>query len=107
MIAEAKTLYFERFPYQPYPLLLPSLRDPPDDSAPLPLTIVLPMTALSIRLSNKYDKKRQLELQEEAREMAWRHICQHYVNFEFDETFFEGLCLLAQADFAGTIRACL
>ncbi|KAI5361275.1 hypothetical protein Slin15195_G123880 [Septoria linicola] len=32
--------------------------------------------------------------------MAWRHISQHYTNFESDETFFEGLCLLAQADFA-------
>lgn len=63
------------------------------------------MLALSLRVSQHpflSDRKRSREIINGLTDAAWNLLVAAYASMEVDELYFQGLCLLAQVDFAGT-----
>lgn len=102
---EGVVLYFENFHNQPYPLLSRLSSCIPQSVAELPPPIVrYPMLALSLRTSSHpFVESRELQqkLVRNLSEAAWQLLTQAYSKMDIGISYFQGLCLLAQVDFAG------
>ncbi len=66
-------------------------------------TVLYPMLAVSLRTCRHpflRDKKTMVETLDILAAAAWDLLATAYARFEFDLSYFQGLCLLAQVDFA-------
>ncbi|KAM0716422.1 hypothetical protein Q7P37_007867 [Cladosporium fusiforme] len=102
------SLYFERFQHQPCPLLS-HLKG--DGARKVPPDIVLyPMVAL-VSMTSKHRLSSDMEqlscLSQRLAERSWSLLSEAYAECRTDESYLEGLCLMAQRDFAvgNTLRA--
>ena len=71
--------------------------------AEYPKLVLLPLLAVSLRISNHplFPSKDALaEMCGTLTEAAWSLLAAQYANFDFDLAYFQALCLLAQVDFA-------
>ncbi|KAK2594973.1 hypothetical protein QQS21_007331 [Conoideocrella luteorostrata] len=102
-------LYFEHFHNLPYPLMARMSKCPPRSVDEFPPAIVwYPMLALTLRtakhpflelLGPGGERQRDFILSDLS-EAAWRLVTQAYASMDVDVHYFQGLCLLAQVDFA-------
>ncbi len=101
---EGIALYFEHFHNQPYPLLLVASGDNPQAVvAEYPNLVLFPLLALSLcTCQNPYfqNKGAIAETRRVLSEAAWDLLAARYSKFDFDLSYFQALCLLAQVDFA-------
>lgn len=96
-------LYFQHFHNQPYPLLTETNDSPQSSVAEYPRLVLLPLLAVSLRISNHpfFPSKEALaDMCGMLTEATWSLLAAQYANFHFDLPYFQALCLLAQVDFA-------
>jgi hypothetical protein len=99
VVQDAIETYFRAFHGQPYTLLLQS-----SSIRSLGVVILNPMLALSIRCSSHpfwSDKAALRNAIISLSERSWHHLTQLYGEGATDLEYLQGLCLLAQVDFAG------
>ncbi|KAI9150694.1 hypothetical protein HJFPF1_10470 [Paramyrothecium foliicola] len=102
-MCEAVEKYFEHFNNQPYPVLDHLQGRGSFSPNDIPSVVFYPMLALSLRT---FDHAMEEQVQAFARtldiliESTWSLLTAAITRFEFDIHFFQGLCLLAQVDFA-------
>ena len=100
VIQDGLETYFNAFHGQPYALFVH-----PVDLTTLGTVILKPMLALSIRCSRNPFWSNGSILQSATRslsERSWQHLLRLYGDGATDLEYLQGLCLLAQVDFAGT-----
>lgn len=99
-MTEGLELYYERFYCQPCPLLS-HLRDDCSSATVAPPNIVLyPLLALSLQTSGRGTAEDMRFCHTLAAD-AWDMLVAAYSSSAFGEDYLEGVCLLAQRDFAG------
>lgn len=89
--------------YQPYPLLATICEQGELSPRTVPLILLTSMLALSLRMSrhpflqNEEKKARVLQLLADS---TWDALCTAHATQDFDLTYFQALCFLAEADFS-------
>ena len=99
MVQDGIETYFKSFHGQPYALLLRSA-----GIRSLGVVILNPMLALSIRCSSHPFWSNESVLRsaiDSLSKRSWQHLLQFYDQGATDLEYLQGLCLLAQVDFAG------
>ncbi|KAH8884069.1 hypothetical protein GQ53DRAFT_846430 [Thozetella sp. PMI_491] len=103
IVAQGITLYFQHFHNQPYPLFSGKVPEAEFLATNLPKIVLYPMLTLSLRASTDplfYDRKARAEMLGLLSNIAWGLLTKAYSSSEFGLSYFQGLCLLAQSDFA-------
>ncbi len=99
VVQDGIEIYFKYFHGQPYALLLRSA-----DIRSLGVVILNPMLALTIRCSSHPFWSNESVLQNAVASLSdrsWQHLLQLFGQGATDLEYLQGLCLLAQVDFAG------
>ena len=106
LVTEGIELYFAHYCNQPCPILAHSISVQPSLNDRPPAIVLYPMLALSLRSSQhtscRYPQVRQ-EYTKELTRHSWNLLVKAYCEFNIDDAYFEGLCLLAQVDAGGKL----
>lgn len=106
LAAEGVKLYMDLFQCQPHPLLS-YIRQIPGVASAIPTDMVLyPMLALCLQVSGISEfgsYQNSAEFRSKLATKAWRLLSDAYTSSNFDDDYFEGLCLMASRDFAGKV----
>ncbi|KAH7346096.1 hypothetical protein BKA66DRAFT_602766 [Pyrenochaeta sp. MPI-SDFR-AT-0127] len=101
VISEGIALYFSNYCNQPCPILSQFNSFDLSTENPLPAIILYPLLALSLRSSRSTSlggRQRKRELVETITQHSWNLLTKAYCAFDLDDTYLQGLCLLAQVD---------
>ncbi|KAH8747631.1 hypothetical protein F5883DRAFT_721256, partial [Diaporthe sp. PMI_573] len=102
VITEGFEVYRQRFTNNPCPLFGQLDIQPWSTSKQLPTILLCPLLAISLRISplSWYrDEKERLEVSAWLSQRAWTLLVESYSLFQFDETYLQALCVMAQYDF--------
>lgn len=104
VITEGFEVYRQRFTNKPCPLFGQLDIQPWSTTKQLPTILLCPLLAISLRISplSWYrDEKERLEVSAWLSQRAWTLLVEAYSLFQFDETYLQALCVMAQYDFFG------
>jgi len=96
-------LYFDNLCGKPFPLLYSRYDKDIPAAESIPTLVLYPMLALSLRTSSSDGGTTIATDLDSLTETAWSLLSARYTGFDIDEDYFEGLCLLAQVDFASKL----
>lgn len=106
LISEGIALYFSNHCNQPCPVLSQFISMDLHTNNPLPSIILYPLLALSLRSSQSTslgDRQRKREWLDTIAQHSWNLLTKAYCTFDLDDTYLQGLCLLAQVDAGGEL----
>ena len=104
IIEECLETYCQAFSNQPCLLFSDIELQEWEPRRQLPGLVHYPMLALILRTSKHPwlgDNSRKQGIIDDMSHRAWELLTSTYASFHFDEAYYQGLCIMAQADFTG------